>query len=308
LVVLVATICCTCHAQTKMVAYYPTWLVQGQSYLPMTKVPTYYTHINVAFGCFAGGDVVFQTVPSNLNDMLAQKKLVQARGQKVILTMGGWTCNWKDVFANTESYAQKTVAFALRYGFDGIDVDFEYMGEANSPVPASIQMLVTYMKTIRSQLPRDLPLILTPMPSYVDPAVDSLNDYSNGFIWVMNNISQDLSWIQIMCYNNANDQDPYTNIVNWSQKFTIKNWRYGSVTYNGYDSSKIVVGILSSQNAGSNGYLTPPQINASIQKIRGRFPSFAGTMMWDVILDYYNPSGQFFTGNGIQSCVHNNQC
>ena len=201
----------------------------------------------------------------------------------------GWTCDWKDVFGSTNLYAQKTVAFAQKYNFDGIDVDFEYMGEANSPVPQSVDMLITYMKTIRSQLPSNKPLILTPMPSYVDPNEDSLNDYYNAFIWVMNNISQDLSWVQIMCYNNPNDQSPYTNVINWSEKFQIKNWRYGTVTYNGYDSSKIVVGILASQNAGSNGYLTPSQINQSIVKIRSRFPYFAGSMMWDILLDYYNP-------------------
>ena len=82
---------------TKMVAYYPTWLVNGQSYMPMSRIPGYYTHINVAFGCFDGGDVVFQTVPPNLNDMLDQMRIVQARGQKVILTMGGKKKKKKDI-------------------------------------------------------------------------------------------------------------------------------------------------------------------------------------------------------------------
>jgi len=296
------------NGQTKMVAYYPLWLTGSQKSLALTDVPSYYTHINIAFGCFSGSSVVFQTLPNNLTQFLQQMKQVQARGQKVILTMGGWTCDWHPVYSDVAGFATKTYNFTNLYGFDGVDLDFEYMGYATAPVGASVSLINLYMRTLRRLLPASKPVILTPMPSYVNPSVDTLNDYNNAYIWVMNNISSILSWIQIMCYNNAEDQDPYQNVVNWSSNFTIHNYNYDSVSYYGYDPSKIVIGILATPPSGNNGYLTPSQVNGEIVRIRNRFSTFAGTMMWDIIDDYNNPSGQFYEGNGIKSCVLNNNC
>lgn len=130
----------------KVVAYYIQWGIYARDYLvediPAEKV----THINYAFAKIANGQVVSAdpwadmekafgneaaTAPfkGNFYQLLLLKEAHPHL--KTLISIGGWTLSdgFSDAAATAESrkrFADSAVEFMRRFGFDGIDLDWEY--------------------------------------------------------------------------------------------------------------------------------------------------------------------------------------
>ena len=131
----------------KIIAYYPAWATYGRNYqvadIPEQKV----THINYAFAnvqngkcvlgdsyadidkAFAGDTWDQDALRGNFNQLA---KLKAANPQlRTMISLGGWTWsqNFPTAAATEESrseFVSSCVTFMKQYGFDGIDVDWEY--------------------------------------------------------------------------------------------------------------------------------------------------------------------------------------
>ena len=120
------------YTSNKIVAgYYASWAAYS-GYTP-NKIPAGVTHVIYAFANIGPdlkiqmGDVTID--PSNF-DKLRQLKL-QRPNLKTLISVGGWT--WSDKFsdatvtdARRTAFADSVVAFIAKYGFDGVDIDWEY--------------------------------------------------------------------------------------------------------------------------------------------------------------------------------------
>ena len=115
-----------------LVGYYAAWAAYSD-FTPDRIDASKLTHINYAFANI-GKDLKItmgdpDKDPSNfklLNDL--KKKNPEL---KTLISVGGWT--WSDKFSDaalTEvsrtAFAQSCVAFMKKYGFDGVDIDWEY--------------------------------------------------------------------------------------------------------------------------------------------------------------------------------------
>ncbi|OAQ59091.1 chitinase [Purpureocillium lilacinum] len=99
-----------------------------------------YTHINFAFGSIS--PQTFQVIPSSTLDEDLWRKIKTVRyrdvGVKIWLAIGGWTFNdadqpthmiFSDIAASTgkqDAFFASLVSVMQTYGFDGIDIDWEY--------------------------------------------------------------------------------------------------------------------------------------------------------------------------------------
>ena len=95
------------------------------------------TRINYAFARIKDGRMVegFSTDPANLAQVTALRQ--ENPGLAVLISVGGWT--WSDGFSDAALTAQSRAAFIdsamdflKRYDLDGLDVDWEYPGQAGA--------------------------------------------------------------------------------------------------------------------------------------------------------------------------------
>ena len=131
----------------RIVGYYPSWVIYGREYF-VTDIPAaMLTHINYAFanisdaGEITLGDEWADTqfpYPGDDEDAPLKGNFRQLQLLKdanphlqTLISVGGWTWSGKfsDVALTAESrerFARSCVEFMLRYGFDGVDIDWEY--------------------------------------------------------------------------------------------------------------------------------------------------------------------------------------
>ncbi len=119
-------------APNKIIAgYFASWAAYS-GYTP-DKIPAGVTHVNYAFAKI-GSDLKITMGDTSIDPAnfarLRQLKL-QRPNLKTLISIGGWT--WSDKFSDVAltdnrraAFADSVVAFITQYGFDGVDLDWEY--------------------------------------------------------------------------------------------------------------------------------------------------------------------------------------
>ena len=131
-----------------------------EDFNPAKVDATKLTHINYAFANIVDGNVQFMltTDAAKIASTLALKK--QNPHLKVLYSIGGWV--WSDQFSNIAAYATSREKFAKSavklmksYGFDGIDIDWEFPGqraEDNVFRPSDKENFTLLLAELRKQL------------------------------------------------------------------------------------------------------------------------------------------------------------
>lgn len=127
--------------QTKIVCYFTSWAfyrVEEGKFLPENVDPSLCTHINYAFAFLDSTSlkIVASDPWADLDNQFYKKvndlKLLNPK-LKVLLSLGGWTESGSDKYSRLcasasarKAFVTDSVAFLKRYGFDGLDIDWEY--------------------------------------------------------------------------------------------------------------------------------------------------------------------------------------
>ncbi|MCX7748341.1 MAG: glycosyl hydrolase family 18 protein [Clostridia bacterium] len=144
----------TSDGKKMVVGYYPEWGVyQGHNMYNVANIPfDKLTHINYAFATTKNGRIAMfdewaatgitfgGSWDSPYNGTYGQFKKFKAQypKTKVLISVGGWTQSGGfHAIAMTESsratFADSCVAFCREWGFDGVDIDWEYPCVARDP-------------------------------------------------------------------------------------------------------------------------------------------------------------------------------
>ncbi|UXY14266.1 glycoside hydrolase family 18 protein [Chitiniphilus purpureus] len=125
----------------RVVAYYISWGAYGRDFLPYDIDASKVTHINYAFANIKDGEVVVgdpgvDTGGKNNFETLQRLKKKNPN-LRTLISVGGWSwsVNFSESAATPESrkrFADSAVAFIRKYGFDGVDIDWEYPVEGGS--------------------------------------------------------------------------------------------------------------------------------------------------------------------------------
>ena len=166
---------------SRVVGYYPAWGIYDRSFeiadLPGEKL----THINYAFANLVGGQCALGDPWADVERHLPgdpwsgpgsdapyfgnfhQLDLLQEQhpGLQTLISVGGWTwsANFSDAALTPASRAQFATScadFMEAYGFDGIDIDWEYPGggglPSNTSRPEDTQNFTLLLQAVRSEL------------------------------------------------------------------------------------------------------------------------------------------------------------
>uniref|UniRef100_A0A8H7XJL8 Chitinase n=1 Tax=Psilocybe cubensis TaxID=181762 RepID=A0A8H7XJL8_PSICU len=132
------------------------------AWFPQNIPASGYTHLNYAFASIDPN--TFEVVPALADDIpnyTAFTGLKQANSNlKTYISVGGWSFNdppTQHVFSDTASslvnqraFAKSLVSFMVQYGFDGVDIDWEYpVACERGGVPADKENMVALFKTMR---------------------------------------------------------------------------------------------------------------------------------------------------------------
>jgi hypothetical protein len=171
----------------------------GQLTPPLTAVPAYVDVVVLAFALVRPGNVIdpcFLFNPPNSADVIkAGIKTLQARGQKVLLSVGGYAGNcWANV-TDANALAASIMALVDDWGLDGIDIDYEgdnplndWMKVSpcpNTPGPISTTTLDNLIMRLRDLLglKRYLTAVTTSGDDYITDSLGHFNWVSTMDYW-----------------------------------------------------------------------------------------------------------------------------
>ena len=267
----------------KLIAYYPAWATYARGFqvsdIPGQKL----THINYAFANIQNGRCVLGDSYADIDKAFAGdtwdqgalrgnfgqlRKLKAANPSlKTMISIGGWT--WSENFAaaaasdaSRKAFASSCVTFMKQYGFDGIDIDWEYpvSGGLNAGTPADKQNYTELLKEFRSELNAEeakdsrrysLSIAAPAGPSII-PNLESAK--IGGVLDWMNLMSYDFhgSWDPITGHNAPMTVGPKDTAAGFSITDAVDSYLKA-----GFPAAKLVLGVpfygRGWENVGPNG-------------------------------------------------------
>src|SRR5580704_8559186 len=266
----------------------------GAQPLTLAQVPTSYNLVAVAFGTATGtpGQVAFSLDPTLASDLggytqqqfISDIKTMQARGQRVILSVGGanGTVSVTDA-ASASAFASSVDSLIQQYGFNGVDVDLE-----NGVNP-------TYMASALEQLESDVgsSLIITLAPQTVD--TQSTGD---DYFQLALDIKSILTMINTQYYNSGTMNGCDGNVyAEGTENFMTA--LACTELQGGLSASQVGLGLPASSSAAGSGYVSPSVVNNALDCLAAKqncgsfvpsssYPSIRGVMTWSINWDASN--------------------
>jgi chitinase len=266
----------------------------GATPLTLAAVPTSYNLIAVAFGNSDAtpGQVTF-SVDSGLSaalggytqqQFISDIKTAQARGQKVILSVGGQNGAISvNNAASASAFASSVFALIQQYGFNGVDIDLE-----NGLNP-------TFMASALEQLESDVgpSLIITLAPQTVD--TQSTGD---DYFALALNIKTILTMINTQYYNSGTMNGCDGNVyAEGTENFMTA--LACTELEGGLAPSQVGLGLPASSSAAGSGFVSPSVVNAALDCLAAKqncgtfvppttWPGIRGVMTWSISWDASN--------------------
>lgn len=213
----------------KVIGYYPEWAIYRKPAFKPADINTdLVTHINYAFAkvdtkgnvslfddwAATGYRSDWNTEKPYWGNFRQLQELKQKHPElKILISIGGWTLSdpFSEMAASKQTranFVQKSIQFAKQYGFDGIDIDWEYPGFAeHSGRPEDTQNFTLLLSELYSAAKAQNPPLLV---TFAAPA--GYNHYQR---LELEKIHQYLDWVNLMTYDFhgpwGGSGDPVTN-------------------------------------------------------------------------------------------------
>jgi chitinase len=277
-----------------LVGYFHNWQDASAPYVQLDQVDSRYNVIDVAFALpQSSTDYLMTFTPAMVSSatFINQIQTLHNQGRKVLISAGGATAPIslsnsmeRDSFIATMSRIIST------YHFDGMDIDFEGSslsvsgGTINSPVDAPIINLIYAVKQIMSAFytANGHHMILTTAPetAFVQGGMSSYGGIWGAYLPVIQALRDSIDILHVQLYNSGTmygiDGHIYTqgtaDFIVAGTEAAIRGFNTAGGTFLGLPSSKVAVGLPACSNASGGGYVSPVEVKAAIDYLRGTGP------------------------------------
>eukprot|EP01117_Protostelium_nocturnum_P016364 TRINITY_DN6468_c0_g1_i1.p1 TRINITY_DN6468_c0_g1~~TRINITY_DN6468_c0_g1_i1.p1 ORF type:complete len:362 (-),score=107.75 TRINITY_DN6468_c0_g1_i1:137-1222(-) len=247
-------------------------------FVPGSAPSNAYNVINIAFWMSNGPSDMAQQWAS-LSDATRNQFIAayHKAGIKVIISAFG-AADAHPSKRDAAQVARELAAFAIKYKFDGVDIDYE--DEESFSKGYGAQWVITLHKTLRSILPKSA--IITHAPQGPHFATETFKDQS--YVAINKAVGNTVDWYNVQFYNNGG----YTTC----QDLMFNRNGYGSKTSVleimnnlGIPSYKIVIGKPVGPKDADNGYMPASLIADCVRQGRQRGYNNGGVMGWELKSD-----------------------
>jgi chitinase len=168
--------CSGSSSDAKIIGYYESWAYKRKcnAWAPENIDAGVWTHLNYAFALI-GSDHRISSMNSFDEELYTRFRSLkrQSSALSVYISVGGWDAGG-DSFsamvstsANRATFIQSAISFMSTYGFDGIDIDWEYpAADDRGGVPADTANLVTFLKELKDACGKTYGVTVTLPSSY----------------------------------------------------------------------------------------------------------------------------------------------
>ncbi|MET3130767.1 chitinase [Oxalobacteraceae bacterium GrIS 1.11] len=265
--------------------------------------------IVVSFGDNAGnGNVSFTLDPSAGSEaqFIADIKAKQAKGKKVVLSLGGQNGSVSvDSAAEADNFASSLNDILNRYGFDGIDLDLENGVTQGAPIQTYLPLAV---KSLKAKVGAKFYLSMAPEWVYVEGGYTSYGSIWGAYIPIINALRNELTILHPQYYNNGDVYTPYSSAalkagsadqLVATAKMLIEGFHYGDQVFAGLRPDQVGFGVPSGRSSANSGFTTSADVNNALNcltrlsncgSIRpaAAYPAFRGVMTWSVNWDKHD--------------------
>ena len=265
--------------------------VNGATPLRLSGVSSYYKLVAVAFADAdpnTPGGVTFALSPGLSSALggytdvqfISDVATLHARGQKVILSIGGGGDTTIDVSSGTNvaNFVDSVYSLMQTYRFDGVDIDLE----GGLDVAGMTSALQKLSAKVGSRL------IITLAPQTID-----MQSTSDDYFQLALNIKNILTLVNVQYYNSGTMYGCDRNVYSEGSEDFLTALTC-ILVYGGLSPSQISIGVPGSPNAG-DGYVDPAVVNQALgclakKQSCGSFVplynwSVASVAVWSVTID-----------------------
>ncbi|MDT8977629.1 glycosyl hydrolase family 18 protein [Paenibacillus sp. chi10] len=305
----------------------------GSGFIKLRDVSPKFDVINVSFAeptsGVTNGTIGFTPYNYTDADFKADVAYLQSQGKKVIISIGGQNGQVQLPNAGArDNFVNSVIAIIEKYGFNGLDVDFEghslYLNAGDSdfknPTTPVIVNLIAALRTINNHFGTDnFYLTMAPETFFVQLGYTfyggsciSCDNRAGAYLPVIHATRDILDWLQVQNYNSG----PITGLDD--QYHTMGNADFhvamADMLLTGFPVAKnpnnffpalrqdqVMLGLPANTNAGG-GFTTVAEVHKALDalmkgvqlssyKTRGSstgYPNFRGLMTWSVNWDKFN--------------------
>ena len=319
----------------------------GSSIPKLRDVSDKWDVINVSFAIPTvpnGATMVFTPDPaiySSVQEFKNDVALLQSRGKKVLISMGGATGAVDvDSPADAQAFSNSMISILNEYGFDGMDIDFEGSSislaagdtDFKNPTSPKVVNLINAFRTILSQYNSDFILSMAPETLFVQGGFSGYGGPSGAYLPLIYALRNDMDYIHVqhyntgcmlgldgLCYGSGNADFHVAMADMLLQGFPVA----GGQQFPALRPDQVAIGLPASPSAAGSGYTEASEVHKALdyiikgQSFGGRYtlrnPSgyanFRGLMTWSINWDivagfgFSNPHRAYLDGLDTRSSL-----
>ncbi|KZT71954.1 glycoside hydrolase family 18 protein [Daedalea quercina L-15889] len=177
--------------------------------------------------------------------------------------------------ADPTDTANTMAAWAIEYGLDGVDVDYEDFDAFDAGTAEA--WLVTFTTQLRNQLPAgDYIITHAPVAPWFSPTMWT----NGGYIQVNTEVGDLIDWYNVQFYNQGSDEYTTCDGLLTNSSSTWPESALFQIISNGVDQGKLLIGKPATTGDANTGYMDASTLATCVEQAKDQGWD-AGVMVWE---------------------------